>query len=199
MEGTLTNGLNSPHSSSTSLSRFSSQVIRGQDEIRNRHNHLSREASFSSEDDSPSSLTSDKKDNSRKDTKNGDGVGSQFHFSIYKWAGRGVPMLMTLVAGNNLKSKDNIKYDTSASSNGRMESESLKVGNKKEYSRSKEEANELQDSVEAIYAIPEPGVSVVLDGAGQNIDEQVKSEVKRVHVSLSNEVEKPGDLHLSDA
>ncbi|KAI3464990.1 hypothetical protein Pfo_021653 [Paulownia fortunei] len=198
-----TNGLNSPHSSS-SLSRFSNHAIRGQDEIRNEvhpvyhQSPLSHEASFSSQE-SPLTVKSDRKDNIenlKKDTRNVDSFGNQFHFSIYKWAGRGVPMLMPLVDGNNLKSKDNRNYDRCAISDGRMESKSssviklsarepksLKIEREKEDLRNKEETKELQNSVEeALYEIPESksrrslNDAVVFDEARQNIkEEQVKS------------------------
>lgn len=214
-----TNGLNSPHSSSP-LSRFSNQSIRGQDEIGNevhpvpRQSPLSFEASFISED-SPSNVTCDQKDNIenlKKDMRSVDSVGNQFHFSIYKWAGRGVPMLMPLMSGNNFRSKDKRKYDRSASSNGRMESksstlrkqslsaaepESLRTERMEEDFRSKEEIKELQNSVaEALYEFPEsksqssPNDSVVLDGARQSVkEEQVKSlDESDVREKIENEV-----------
>ncbi|KAL0325714.1 UNVERIFIED_CONTAM: J domain-containing protein required for chloroplast accumulation response 1 [Sesamum radiatum] len=130
------NGLNSPQSSS-SLSRFSNEANRGQDEIRNevypvyRQSPLSRQASFRSED-SPFNVSYDQKDNTenvKKETRNVDSSGNQFHFSIYKWAGKGVPMLMPLVIGNNLKSKDKGKHDRSVSYSGRIESKSPTVTN----------------------------------------------------------------------
>ncbi|XP_015073915.1 J domain-containing protein required for chloroplast accumulation response 1 [Solanum pennellii] len=45
----------------------------------------------------------------------------QFHFSIYKWAGKGVPMLVSLKGGKHFKSKEKIKFEKCSSSNARME------------------------------------------------------------------------------
>ncbi|KAL0314728.1 UNVERIFIED_CONTAM: J domain-containing protein required for chloroplast accumulation response 1 [Sesamum angustifolium] len=196
------NGLNSPQSSS-SLSRFSNEANRGQDEIRNevypvyRQSPLSRQASFRSED-SPFNVSYDKKDNTenvKKETRNVDSSGNQFHFSIYKWAGKGVPMLMPLVIGNNLKSKDKGKHDRSVSYSGRIESksptvtnqgstakepQSLKTDRPKEDLRSKEETKELKSSIEkAVHEIPESksrsstSDTVVLGAARQSIKEEL--------------------------
>ncbi|KAI3460305.1 hypothetical protein Pfo_016968 [Paulownia fortunei] len=179
MDGS-TNGLSSQHSSSGSLSRFSNEATRGQDEIRNEahpvycQSPLSHEASFSCED-APYTVSPDQKDNARnlkKETKSVDSNDNQFHFSIYKWAGRGVPMILPLVGRNNLKSKDISRFDRCASSNGRMESkpstmtgegmppnikpETLKTECEKKNPRSKEETKELQYSIEeALYGIPD--------------------------------------------
>ncbi|KAL8058967.1 hypothetical protein ABFX02_03G057300 [Erythranthe guttata] len=160
------NGLNSPRSSS-SLSRFSNQAVHPQ-------RALSREASFSSED----SVKSDQKesfDNSKKESaKNGD----QFHFSIYKWAGRGVPMLMTFVGGggNNLtksnsKSNDNVKFERSASYNGRlMENEFLKM------------ENEPKDSIGSVRVVDikeeQVGSKKIEKRVYTNVEDSLESEVK---------------------
>lgn len=45
----------------------------------------------------------------------------QFHFSIYKWAGKGVPMLVSLKGGKHFKSNEKIKFEKCSSSNARME------------------------------------------------------------------------------
>ncbi|TXG52267.1 hypothetical protein EZV62_021436 [Acer yangbiense] len=60
--------------------------------------------------------------NSKEESKSSEGVtnGNQFHFSIYKWAGKGVPLVMPL--RGRLKESDNT--EKSASSGGRIESES---------------------------------------------------------------------------
>lgn len=159
MDGTA-NQLNSSRSSSSS-SRFY---------------HRSPLASFSSEDSS-STVTSDMKDNVenfKKDNKSAESLttDSQFHFSIYKWAGKGVPMLTPLVDRNFFKNTS--KNDRFASSTGKIkgdftrsksstvmsqdisadiEPESLKTKCGNEYSRSKKETLELLYSVEAPYDI----------------------------------------------
>ncbi|XP_009783433.1 J domain-containing protein required for chloroplast accumulation response 1 [Nicotiana tabacum] len=49
----------------------------------------------------------------------------QFHFSIYKWAGKGVPVLIPLKGGKHFKFKDKIKLERCSSSNGRIENDDL--------------------------------------------------------------------------
>ncbi|KAK4429161.1 J domain-containing protein required for chloroplast accumulation response 1 [Sesamum alatum] len=216
------NGLNSPQSSS-SLSRFSNEGNRGQDEIRSevhpvyRQSPLSRQASFRRED-SPSSVAYDQKDdteNMKKETRNVDSSGNQFHFSIYKWAGKGVPMLMPLVIGNNLKSKDKGKHDRSVSYSGRIESKSSTVTNQGSTAkdlRSKEETKELKSYIEEVVHETSESKSrsstsdtVVLGRSRQSInDEPVKSldetdtrektkkkVPRKIEESLPSEVIKP--------
>ncbi|KAK0576504.1 hypothetical protein LWI29_018539 [Acer saccharum] len=59
---------------------------------------------------------------SKEESKSSEGVtnGNRFHFSIYKWAGKGVPLVMPL--RGRLKESDNT--EKSASSGGRIKSES---------------------------------------------------------------------------
>ncbi|XP_073123039.1 J domain-containing protein required for chloroplast accumulation response 1-like isoform X2 [Henckelia pumila] len=161
MDGTA-NQLNSSRSSSSS-SRFY---------------HRSPLASFSSEDSS-STVTSDMKENGenfKKDNKSAESLtaDSQFHFSIYKWAGKGVPMLTPLVDRKNFKNTS--KNDRFVSSNGKnkgdftrsksstvmtqdisanIEAESLKTKCGSEDNRSKEETRELRYSFEAPHDILE--------------------------------------------
>ncbi|KAH6832037.1 EXS family protein [Perilla frutescens var. hirtella] len=160
------NGLSSQNSLN-SLSRFSNEATRSLDDmVRNEVHPFSRQSPLSNEaffmnEDSPFNAISDEKDNIeglKNDTRNVDGIGNQFHFSIYKWAGRGVPMLMPLVIENNLKSKDNMKYEKSASSNGRMERKSSSV--KKQGSSAaepeplrKEERKQQNHVAEAFYEL----------------------------------------------
>ncbi|KAK2660489.1 hypothetical protein Ddye_007022 [Dipteronia dyeriana] len=65
---------------------------------------------------------------SKEESKSSAGVtnGNQFHFSIYKWAGKGVPvpLVMPLRGGSNLRLKESDNTEKSASSGGRIESES---------------------------------------------------------------------------
>lgn len=120
---------NGPHSSNSTPSRFSGQAILGQDETRNdvlpvyHHSSLSNEVSFNNENSTHSGV-SDLKDVEK--WKN-DSVsvetqseGNQFHFSIYKWAGRELPMPIPLRGGKVSKLKGMSKIDRSASSNGRI-------------------------------------------------------------------------------
>lgn len=157
MDGTA-NQLNSSRSSSSS-SRFY---------------HRSPLASFSSEDSS-STVTSDMRENVenfKKDNKSAESLtaDSQFHFSIYKWAGKGVPMLTPLVdrkifkntskndrfatyKGDFTRSKSSTMMSQDISAD--IEPESLKTKYGSEDGRSKKETRELQYSVEAPYDILE--------------------------------------------
>ncbi|KAG8389963.1 hypothetical protein BUALT_Bualt01G0034100 [Buddleja alternifolia] len=192
-----TNGLNSSHSSSASLSRFSNQAIRGE-EIKNEaravydQSPLSREASF-------------RRQGSKKDTKSVDI--NQFHFSIYKWAGKGVPMLMPLVGRNNLRSKDIIRNEPSK----KVETESLKTEIKKNDSRGREiksQENE-KESVHLVAArqdiqtkqvktVDEIGIVKNVDKkVSLKIEESLEFEVKPLRAWINNEVDQPGEFCLS--
>lgn len=86
-----TNQINTTHSSSSSF----------------RFYHRSPLAFFSSEDSS-STATPDPKDNVQSSKKNANAMdspasGDRFHFSIYKWEGRGVPVLTPHIERSNVK------------------------------------------------------------------------------------------------
>ncbi|XP_059279170.1 J domain-containing protein required for chloroplast accumulation response 1 [Lycium ferocissimum] len=49
----------------------------------------------------------------------------QFHFSIYKWAGKGVPVLVPLKGGMHFKSKEKIKLERCSSFNGRTDNDDV--------------------------------------------------------------------------
>ncbi|CAK9178544.1 unnamed protein product [Ilex paraguariensis] len=134
----IANGAGHLSSQSASLSRFSSQVIPGQIELKNDdrpyyyQSPLSPELFPCSEDTSnrTQSDLSEKGCNLKKDSTGTNALNnsSQFHFSIYKWAGQGVPLLMPFRGGNITKSKETGKTDRSSSSNGRIEGD-IKNGN----------------------------------------------------------------------
>ncbi|PHT51217.1 Auxilin-related protein 2 [Capsicum baccatum] len=93
-----------------------------------RQSPLSREGTVMG-DDSRYASESDERDIGGNLKKSGESMEDssseyQFHFSIYKWAGKGVPMLVSLKGGKNFKSKENIKFERCSSSKGRMENES---------------------------------------------------------------------------
>ncbi|XP_057793944.1 J domain-containing protein required for chloroplast accumulation response 1 isoform X2 [Salvia miltiorrhiza] len=175
-------GLSIPQSWSP-FSRFSNEASGRLDEVEpvSHQRPLSDEA-----EDSP---ISDQKD---KDVSIGN---DQFHFSIYKWeGGRGVPMLMPLVIGNNLKSKDGIKYDEMSAKPESLRSE-LAEGDVR--SR-RDKKQELDYVFEAFHESSESkskislNDSVVLDTSVK--EEQVKSVdgssvrdkvEKKVHVKIS--------------
>ncbi|KAA8537658.1 hypothetical protein F0562_027266 [Nyssa sinensis] len=128
-------GINFSCTPATPLSRFSNEAIQGQDVLRNdirpshHQTHLSHECSLSSEEPSYMTKTNetDIGSNLTKDSKSGETPtnGNQFHFSIYKWASRGVPLLMPLRRGKSSKSREKNKTERCSSSNGRIESNSV--------------------------------------------------------------------------
>ncbi|XP_073150934.1 uncharacterized protein [Henckelia pumila] len=83
-----------------------------------RFYHRSPLASFSSEDSS-STATPDPKDNVQSSKRNTNAMespasGDRFHFSIYKWAGRGVPVLTPHIERSNVKeSSTNDRFPSS--------------------------------------------------------------------------------------
>lgn len=190
-------GLGSP------LSRFSNEAARSMDDSnRNEVHPVARQSPLSNE--------------ASKDTNNDDSMANQFHFSIYKWAGRGVPMLMPLVIENNLKSKDNIKYDKSVSSNGRMERRSFSDRKQassaaKEDVTSKEKQNHVHfsesksksSSNDCVGVKEEQVKSVDESNVGEKIEKQVpakiregfKSEMKPLHAFLVDGDE-PGEFYM---
>jgi hypothetical protein len=120
-------GVSFSSSSSSNLSRFSSQSIQSQEEMGNdvqschRQRPLSREV-FLSREESSNSNKSDKidPDGIMKKEPNGSEVptdGSQFHFSIYKWAGKGVPLAMPLRGSTSLRMKESVKFERCSSWN----------------------------------------------------------------------------------
>lgn len=50
----------------------------------------------------------------------------QFHFSIYKWAGKGVPTLVSLKGGKHFKPNEKIKIERCSISKGRMENDNTR-------------------------------------------------------------------------
>lgn len=104
-----TNQINTAHSSSSSF----------------RFYHRSPLAFFSSEDSS-STATPDPKDNVQSSKKNANAMdspasGDQFHFSIYKWEGRGVPVLTPHIERSSVKGLTT--NDRFSSSGGKTEGE----------------------------------------------------------------------------
>nr|GMD84830.1 J domain-containing protein required for chloroplast accumulation response 1 [Ipomoea batatas] len=94
--------------SNGSLSRFSSQSRQrenGSSQMIFRQRSLSREASVNGDDEKDSEGDVEKE--------------AQFHFSIYKWAGKGVPLLTPLMRGKNRK--ENSRLERCVSSNARVQ------------------------------------------------------------------------------
>lgn len=133
------NGANYTLTSSVSLSRFASQTTELMEETRKdqsvyHQRSLSHQVSLSSEEliyetrsdekDKDSKLTNDSENaDASADASTDDSF--QFHFSIYKWAGKGVPSLIPLMASNKLRSRFKSKMERCSSSNARIHCDSI--------------------------------------------------------------------------
>ncbi|XP_040998589.1 J domain-containing protein required for chloroplast accumulation response 1-like isoform X2 [Juglans microcarpa x Juglans regia] len=120
------NGISLSNSSTSTLSGFSSQAIQCQEELGNDVQSSYRQSPLSPKI-SRVSLESSDLNNSDKRDREGNGKNDsnslevqresgQFHFSIYRWASKGVP-LATLFRGNR-----SAKFERCSSSNGWQES-----------------------------------------------------------------------------
>ncbi|KAK4804122.1 hypothetical protein SAY86_003939 [Trapa natans] len=89
----VSKGTSNLHSPKVSVFGLSSRPVQVQDVCRNNGTHY-RPSPLSQQ----SSLPRENSDDLEKDTGNSEDVTSshQFHFSIYKWAGKGVPLIMPL-------------------------------------------------------------------------------------------------------
>ncbi|KAI3978765.1 hypothetical protein MKX01_015940 [Papaver californicum] len=88
--------------SSPSFSRASTPVVQGQEELRNDVQHSYTRASSSRDFYDDGSSKAVKSETHSEVTSNSNG---QFHFSIYKWPTKGVPLVMHLRGGINRVSK----------------------------------------------------------------------------------------------
>lgn len=120
-------GNRSPYSnkdgaSNGSLSRFSSQARQRENgsQMIYRQGSLSREVSLNG-DELPQLASSNEKDSEGNLKKEAVSNVNQFHFSIYKWAGKGVPLLTPLMRGKKCKSKENSRLERCLSSNARVQ------------------------------------------------------------------------------
>ncbi|KAL7245039.1 hypothetical protein ACSBR2_000391 [Camellia fascicularis] len=129
------NGINCVYTPSSPLSRRLSEAFQEEDELRSeihqsyRPSPLSHEFSLSNKKPpcitKSGELESMDRGNLKKDLKNTEAPSnsSRFHFSIYKWASKGVPMHLRL--GNSPKSKARVKIKRCSSSNGRIERDTI--------------------------------------------------------------------------
>ncbi|PON40459.1 DnaJ domain containing protein [Parasponia andersonii] len=136
-EDGASNGISYSYSPGTSLTRFSSEAIQGNEGSRNdirssyRLSPLSQDFPQSSE--VSSNLTeSDRKDkgtNLKRDSGSSENStnSGHFHFSIYKWASKGVPLDIPLRGRSSPRSKDTAKSDEPLSGTGECISQSSKT------------------------------------------------------------------------
>ncbi|KAF5468435.1 hypothetical protein F2P56_012586 [Juglans regia] len=124
-DGPSSSGIGFSYSSTSNLSRLSSQAIQSQEELGNdvqssyQQSPLSQEISRSREG-SPDLIKSDKRDTEGNIETESEVPkdGSQFHFSIYKWASKGVPLTMPFRGGRSSRLKESAKIERCSSSNG---------------------------------------------------------------------------------
>ncbi|KAF8022847.1 hypothetical protein BT93_F0383 [Corymbia citriodora subsp. variegata] len=115
-DGSL-NGASHPRSPKVSVLGYPSQTTQVQDASKvviqssYRPSPLSHEFSLSG-DDILNASKSDKVLNSSKGMVQDMPSGGQFHFSIYKWASKGIPLAMPLRRANSLKSKAKVKTES---------------------------------------------------------------------------------------
>lgn len=207
------NGISFSSFVSSNLSRFSSQSTQSQEELKNgiqssySQSLLSQEIILNNEESS-NLIKSDKKDkegNIKKDSKISEAPtdSSQFHFSIYKWACKGVPLMIPFRGGSSSRLKEPVKMKRSLSLNGRIEIESkVRKSPLKSYKmeHNKEENDSVldtsaQDGVEPCQNVAEPILltteletlsslhSVVEDVSADTMMRDIREEIK--HQSLS--------------
>ena len=131
------NGMSHSYSPGTSLTRFSSEAIQGSDGSRNdvrssyRLSPLAQEFPLSNE--VSSNLTESDKSNKginlKKDSGSSENSSNsgQFHFSIYKWASKGVPLDIPLRGRRSSRSKEVAKSDEPLSGTGECISQTSKT------------------------------------------------------------------------
>ncbi|XP_073052932.1 uncharacterized protein [Primulina eburnea] len=165
VDGT-TNQMNTTRSSSSSF----------------RFYHRSPFASFSSEDSS-STATPDPNDNVQSSKKNTNAMespasGDRFHFSIYKWAGRGVPVLTPHIERSNVKELST--NDRFSRSGGKTEGEFIRKESPKVMMNQDLSANIVPDSLKTEYGEKENnGVNLnAAQGKEQECENMNKDEAQ---------------------
>lgn len=132
-DGTGNGGSHSPTSSNVSLSRFSSQTMDLSEETRKdeslyHQSPLSHKVSVGSEElgYETKSVEKEKGETLTNNSQIADSSKNhfQFHFSIYKWSGKGVPLSMSVLENNKLRYKYRSRMERSSSSNGRVHCDS---------------------------------------------------------------------------
>uniref|UniRef100_M1CP18 Heat shock protein binding protein n=1 Tax=Solanum tuberosum TaxID=4113 RepID=M1CP18_SOLTU len=189
-----------------------------------RQSPLSREGTVIG-DDLRSMSESDERDIGGHLKKSGENMEDssseyQFHFSIYKWAGKGVPMLVSLKGGKHFKSKEKIKFEKCPSSNARMEKDntdtSSPLGRNVNFSRdanfhslsTRSKKPESSDKANGIVGetlgIPKSkSVQSFKDDVGiqieitKNSEETKKQELKPLRAFLVDVADEKGDIKMA--
>ncbi|XP_049390327.1 J domain-containing protein required for chloroplast accumulation response 1 isoform X2 [Solanum stenotomum] len=189
-----------------------------------RQSPLSREGTVIG-DDLRFMSESDERDIGGNLKKNGENMEDssseyQFHFSIYKWAGKGVPMLVSLKGGKHFKSKEKINFEKCPSSNARMEKDntdtSSPLGGNVNFSRDAnfhsfstrskkpESSDKANVTVGETLGIPKSkSVQSFKDDVGiqieitKNSEETKKQELKPLRAFLVDVADEKGDVKMA--
>ncbi|KAF2324532.1 hypothetical protein GH714_015069 [Hevea brasiliensis] len=114
------------------VSRFSSKANQAQGPLRNDvffQSSLSQAQSLSIEESlnivKPNEMDEGNDLKIDSNCSEGPSIGNQFHFSIYKWASKGIPLALPLGGGNSSKWKEKFKFERSSSASGRIACEGM--------------------------------------------------------------------------
>lgn len=129
-----------------------------------------------------------KKEFKSVEAPNNDG---HFHFSIYKWASKGVPFFMPRRGGNSKNSLERVKFERSISSSGRIESENMADGLETTY---------LRDESPYPEAMKQERGPLFKTSSTDIIEEAIPSmpELKPTNNTVNIIKNLPGDTILSD-
>ncbi|XP_058220866.1 J domain-containing protein required for chloroplast accumulation response 1 isoform X1 [Rhododendron vialii] len=221
------NAISSLYTPSPPLSRLSSEASQEEDDLKNeirqsyRPSPLSHEVSVMSKESlhekkSGELESTDIGSNLKKELKVAEApnTNGQFHFSIYKWASKGVPFFMPLRGGNSTKSKERV--GRCSSSNGRNEDRIEPSAVVEEVVLSMPESKSinkianivgnlpgetiLSDRSEEIerYSLSETGLRGSTEkGIPMSKEEAKKPELKPLHSMLSDTVQEKGNDEIS--
>ncbi|KAL1546712.1 molecular chaperone [Salvia divinorum] len=183
-------------SSWSPFSRFSSEASGRLDDMMGGEVEPASPQRPLSDEEAEGSPLSDQ-DQKDKDMRSVDSIGNQFHFSIYKWADRGAPMLMPLVLRNNFRSKDGVKYEVSAAAEPEPKPEPLRPERAYDAKSRREKKQERDHAFEAFYESKlNPGVHAFEAFYESKLNTGVKEEQlksvdeveEKVHVKISEEM-----------
>ncbi|KAG5543241.1 hypothetical protein RHGRI_016098 [Rhododendron griersonianum] len=221
------NAISSLYTPSPPLSRLLSEASQEEDDLKNeirqsyRPSPLSHEVSVMSKESlhekkSGELESTDIGSNLKKELKVAEApnTNGQFHFSIYKWASKGVPFFMPLRGGNSTKSKERV--ERCLSSNGRNKDriepsavveevvlsmpESKPINKIANIVRNLPGETILSDRSEEIecYSLSETGLCGSTEkGIPTSKEEAKKPELKPLHSMLSDTVQEKGNDQIS--
>ncbi|KAG6626764.1 J domain-containing protein required for chloroplast accumulation response 1-like isoform X2 [Carya illinoinensis] len=192
-------GIGFSYSSTSNLSRLSSQAIQSQEELGNdvqssyQQSPLSQEITRSREG-SPDLIKSDKRDTEGNIETESEVPkdGSQFHFSIYKWASKGVPLAMPFRGGSRSRLKESAKIVRCSSSNGWLGSG--RRARETSANSSRMECNKVEN-----FSVPDASIQDRIEPC-QNVEEAILHTPESESLSSVQKVieEVPGNTIFHD-